>query len=80
MTAWQIAAALGGTAGLALGFLAFFVVPDLCEPVVVSPLMIEVGYNCFGVGEASRAEWALYLGGAAALIVAGVKALTQKST
>jgi ABC-type amino acid transport system permease subunit len=61
-------------------FFAFFVVPELCEPVVVPPLMIEVGYNCFGVGEASRAEWALYIGGVAALIVAGVKAVTQKST
>jgi hypothetical protein len=79
MAGWQIAAFLGGTTGIALGMLAFFVVPEICEPVVQPFLMVELGsYNCFGVGEASRAEWALYIGGAAAVIVAGIKYLTKK--
>jgi hypothetical protein len=61
----RVAAALGGTAGMAFGALFFFLVPDVCNEM--SNSFGPVGYNCFGLGTYSRLMWASGVGGIAAL-------------
>jgi hypothetical protein len=77
MVGWQIAGAAGGVAGFGLGAIAYLFIPDVCTPAT-PPLFLD--YDCFGAGAASRGEWGLYIGGAAALLVGGVTALTRKSS
>jgi hypothetical protein len=80
MAIWQLVAVAGGTTGMVLGLGAYFLIPEMCEPVTLPGLGLVLEYNCFNAGAASRAEWSFYIGGLAALVAAGISAVTKKST
>lgn len=75
----KLASAIGGSAGAAVGLPLFWIVPDLCEPRSLSPATpgplasltgaptLVYGYDCFELGVYPLSEWALGLGGIAAL-------------